>query len=85
MLKFLAGIGCGIAVGLLIAPAAGRETREQLRRLATEPVDVAREKVAEVRQRAGEIGANLGRQAAEKAVDRVVPEKLATGTEQRNR
>jgi len=27
MLKFLIGIGCGVGLGLLIAPARGEETR----------------------------------------------------------
>lgn len=80
MLKFLAGVGCGIGVGLLIAPKPGAETRAQLTRLATQPRDVAREKVADVRQKISEFGANVGRQAAEKVMDRVTPDALNTGT-----
>jgi gas vesicle protein len=82
MLKFLAGVGCGIAVGVLIAPKPGAETRAQLRRLATEPGEVAREKVAEARQKVSDMGANLGRQAAQKVMDSILPENLATGTDQ---
>lgn len=77
MLKFIAGVGCGVAIGLLIAPASGEETREQLRELAQEPVEAARRKVQDVRQSAGEMGANLGRQAAEKIVDKATPETLS--------
>ncbi len=83
MLKFLIGIGCGIGVGLLIAPQEGSETRRNLVRLAKEPGKVAREKVEESRQKVGEMGANLRRQIAQKAVDKIIPEGLATGTEQR--
>ena len=78
MLKFIAGIGCGVALGLLIAPASGEETREQLRELAQEPVEAARRKARDVRQSAGDMGANLGRQAAERIVDKATPERLST-------
>lgn len=76
MLKFLIGIGCGVGLGMLIAPARGEETREQLMDLASRPADVALQKVQEVRENIAEIGADLGRQVAQKAVDKVVPEGL---------
>jgi len=76
MLKFLVGIGCGVGLGLLIAPAAGEQTREQLLDLASRPGDVAREKVQQVREDIAQMGADLGRQVAQKAVDKVVPEGL---------
>jgi hypothetical protein len=35
-----------------------------------------RNQVEQVRQKAGDMGANVGRQAAQQAVDKVIPEKL---------
>ena len=76
MLKFVIGILCGVGAGLLLAPAAGSETREQLMQRIKDPASLARDKVAELREKAGEMGANLGREAAAKAVDKVVPDNL---------
>jgi gas vesicle protein len=83
VVKFLVGMGSGMIIGLLFAPQEGSETRRQLARVATEPGEVAREQVANVRQKAGNIGANLGRWATEKVVDKVVPESLSGGTSPR--
>ncbi len=77
MLKFVIGLGCGIGLGLLIAPASGEETREQLLELASRPGDVARQKVRQVREDIAQMGASLGRQVAEKAVDKVIPDTLS--------
>ena len=76
MLKFLAGIGTGVGIGLMIAPAAGRDTRRQLLDIAKDPTGAVRDRVQQAREKAGDIGANLGRQAAQKAVDKVIPDKL---------
>lgn len=76
MLKFIAGIGTGIGIGLMVAPAAGRDTRRQLLDIVKDPTRAVRDKVEKVRVRAGDIGANLGRQAAQQAVDKIIPEKL---------
>jgi len=76
MLKFLIGIGCGTALGLLIAPAAGEETRKQLLEVAKNPREAAQRKVQDVREEIAQMGADLGRQVAEKAVDNVIPEGL---------
>ena len=43
MLKFIAGLAAGYAVGLLIAPASGEETRQRLMEQARELPDRARE------------------------------------------
>ena len=76
MLKFVIGILCGVGAGLLLAPAAGSETREQLMQRIKDPASLARDKVAELREKVGDMGANLGREAAEKAIDKVVPDNL---------
>jgi gas vesicle protein len=76
MLRFIAGLVCGAGVGLLIAPASGESTRRRLLEAARDPEQVAREAVTNIREKAGEMGADLGRQAAQKAVDQVMPEKL---------
>jgi gas vesicle protein len=77
MLKFMAGILCGVGAGLLIAPEPGEQTRRRLMRVVQEPEEIAREAVSNVREKAGDMGANLGREAAQRAVDRVVPEKFS--------
>lgn len=76
MLKFIAGLVCGAGVGLLIAPASGEQTRRRLAQAARNPEQLAREAVSNIREKAGDMGADLGRQAAQKAVDQVMPEKL---------
>jgi len=75
MLKFIAGLACGAGVGLLIAPASGESTRRRLVQAARDPEQVAREAVSNIRDKAGDMGADLGRQAAQKAVDQMLPEK----------
>jgi gas vesicle protein len=74
----MAGMLCGAAIGVLIAPAPGSETRRRLMQAVRDPEELGREAVANIRDKAGEMGANLGRQAAEKAVERMVPEKLSS-------
>lgn len=77
MMKFIIGIVCGVATGLLLAPAAGADTRKRLMERVKDPASLAREKVQQIRQKAGEMGANVGREAAQKAVDKIVPENLS--------
>jgi gas vesicle protein len=49
---FLAGLGIGAAVGMLYAPKAGRETREDLLRRAEEGKDYVKNRAQEARQQA---------------------------------
>ncbi|HEY1939118.1 MAG TPA: YtxH domain-containing protein [Candidatus Angelobacter sp.] len=84
MLKFLTGIAAGIGVGLLLAPKAGSQTREQLVRLTKQPGEVAREKIEDLQHKVGEFGADIGRQMAEAAIDKVVPKNLSSGSQQRS-
>lgn len=55
-MKFLIGLGVGYAVGILIAPAAGRETRARI----GEKID------STAREKAKEMGAKAGEEAYEK-------------------
>ncbi len=53
ILWFLAGLGIGAAVGVLYAPKAGRETREDLARYAQEGSDYVKERAKQYRDQAG--------------------------------
>ena len=76
MLKFALGIISGMALGLLVAPAAGEETRQQLATAVKDPKAAARKQVAEIREKIGDAGAKAGRQTAQQAADKVIPEGL---------
>lgn len=70
-MKFLLGLFTGVVLGMMYAPAPGQETREELAQKAREWSDLPAkaEQLAEAsKQKAGEIGARVGREAAEKAV-----------------
>ena len=75
-MKFIIGLAIGIATGLLVAPRRGEETREQLlekgRELAERPQRALRDKVRDIGQqterKAGDLGSELGRNAAQSAV-----------------
>jgi len=71
MLKFLVGLGCGVGLGLLIAPAAGSETREQLldtleerglplRDSVEQVKQIGREKLSDLRDKASDLGLPVG-------------------------
>ncbi len=49
---FLAGLGIGAAIGMLYAPKAGRETREDLLRRAEESRDYVTNRAREMREQA---------------------------------
>lgn len=72
-MKFIFGLGIGIVLGLLCAPASGEETRQQLLDRARDLSDLPERKAAEMAEnakaKAGDLGAKLGRQAAEAAVE----------------
>jgi gas vesicle protein len=66
---FIVGLGVGVAVGMLMAPRSGEETRELLRSKADESKDFLRHKADEsreyVRRRGGEL-----RESATDLIDR---------------
>jgi gas vesicle protein len=66
---FIVGLGVGVAVGMLMAPRSGEETRHLLRSKADESKDYLRNKADEsrefVRRRGGEI-----RESATDLIDR---------------
>src|ERR1700687_4436222 len=51
---FLVGLGIGSAVGILLAPKSGEETREYITKKTREGNEFARKKAQEVRARAEE-------------------------------
>jgi gas vesicle protein len=52
-LWFLAGLGIGAAVGILYAPKAGDEIRQQLRDMAEDGRDNVKERARQAREQAG--------------------------------
>jgi gas vesicle protein len=52
-LWFLAGLGIGAAVGILYAPKAGDELRQQLRDVAEDGRDAVKERAKQAREQAG--------------------------------
>lgn len=66
---FIVGLGVGVAVGLLLAPRSGEETRQMLRSKANEGKDYLRGKAEEGREfvtrRTGEF-----RESASELIDR---------------
>lgn len=75
MLKFLGGLAAGFGIGLLIAPAAGEETRRELANKAREAAEYPQRKANElldaVPDKAAQVAADAARQAAEEAVAKV--------------
>ncbi len=52
---FIVGVGVGVALGILFAPQAGEETRQDIRRRADEGREYVRRRSGELRERAGEV------------------------------
>lgn len=83
-MKFLLGFGIGAALGLLLAPAAGKETRARLSGKARSVMHASEERIEEKMEqaagraeaRAGDIGGRIGREAAQAAVRAVSEEVL---------
>jgi len=77
-MKFILGVLIGTAVGLIFAPAPGEETREQLYERAREYADIPQQKAADLieqnKDKIGDIGARVAREAAEAAVESVTQE-----------
>jgi gas vesicle protein len=61
---FLAGLGVGAAIGMLYAPKAGQDTREELRRRAEEGRDFVVNRAKEAREQANQ-WVDKGKQAVE--------------------
>ena len=79
-MKFLLRFAIGFGLGRSMAPASGAETRgriaQRMRDLAEIPRQKAEEAAQAAKQRAGELGSRVGRQAAEAAVDAVEKDVL---------
>ena len=79
-MKFLLGVGLGLA--LLFAPAEGKALRRRLLQKGSDllhtPSRKARQVTEALKERAGEVGARVGRQAAEAAVGGITDEVVGT-------
>ena len=66
---FLAGLGIGTLIGVLYAPKAGKETREDIANSARDAKEKAAELVEQGRQKAGEI-IEEGKRQAQESIDK---------------
>ena len=66
---FIVGVGIGVAVGMLLAPRSGEETRQLLRDKADESKDFLRAKADESREFVRKRGSEL-RDSASDLIDR---------------
>lgn len=77
--RFLFGFAVGMGLGMLFAPAPGEETRDLLRQRTREWMEMSQRKIEEevevaaqlAKAKAGGPGSQIGRQAAENAVQTV--------------
>lgn len=84
MTKFLLGLGLGVMIGTVIAPASGEETRRQLREKAEDFRDEKLGSMMEMgRQKSGEVGREAGEKAFEKAAKKVVGEETVERVQRR--
>jgi len=78
MKNLLYGFGIGLAIGLLYAPAAGRQTRRRVIEKAEDLKRVPRRNLARVinigRRKAGEAGREAAEHAYDEATKRVIGE-----------
>jgi gas vesicle protein len=65
---FLAGLGTGVALGMLFAPASGEETRMHIAERAKEGVETAKSKGQEFSRKAQNV-VNRGKEQASEAAD----------------
>ncbi len=77
-MRFILGVLIGTAVGLVFAPAPAEQTRERIYRRAHEYAEVPQQKAADLieqnKDKIGDIGARVAREAAEAAVEGVTKE-----------
>jgi gas vesicle protein len=79
-MRFLLGFGIGLVLGIVFAPGSGEQTRRMIREKADELAQLPEKKAARAadaaKNKAGEIGARVGRQAGEAAVEAVKDDVL---------
>jgi len=73
VLSFVIGLSVGAVVALLSTPVSGEETRAWLSRKAEEMSEIPQEQAAQVaeaaKEKAGDLGSQIGRRAAEATVE----------------
>ena len=73
VLSFIVGLSVGAVVALLATPVSGEETRAWLSRKAEEmseiPLEKAEQATEAAKERAGDLGSQVGRRPAEAAVE----------------
>lgn len=86
-LQFVLGFGIGFALALAFTPASGEQSRRLIANKARELIQFPSRKIEEetrkaaelAKEKAGQIGSDVGRQAAEAAVDAVEKNLFGTG------
>lgn len=79
-MKFVIGFAAGFVLSLILAPARGEVTRRHLAHKTRELMRMPREKAQQAakaaKERAGDMGARIGRRAAESVVEVVKKDLL---------